>query len=158
MNKSITRSLASVTLASSLALAGCVGTAPMNNAQTGAMLGAVLGGVVGNQFGNGEGNTAMTIIGTMLGSYLGSQWGAQLDTRDQQYLGQAVYSGRPASWYNSNTGYQYNVNPGQVYRANYNNQAALCRPVTISGVIDGRQQNIQTKACQDSNGQWQLAN
>ncbi|MEB4590486.1 glycine zipper 2TM domain-containing protein [Candidatus Thiothrix sp. Deng01] len=157
MKMSITRSLAAATLASSLALAGCVGTAPINNAQTGAMLGAVLGGVAGNQFGHGEGQTAMTILGTMLGSYLGSQWGAQLDSRDQQYLGQAVYSGRPVSWSNTSTGNQYNVTPGQVYRANYNNQQALCRPVTISGVIDGRQQNIQTKACQDNYGQWQLA-
>lgn len=157
MNISIIRPLATLAVASSLTLAGCVGTTPMNNAQTNAMIGAVLGGVVGNQFGQGEGQTAMTIIGTLLGSYLGSQWGAQLDTRDQQYLGQSVYNGRSASWYNTATGNQYNVNPGQVYRANYNNQPALCRPVTITGRIDGRPQNVQTKACQDSYGQWQLA-
>lgn len=155
--KIINRSVAVTALASALVLAGCVGTAPMNNAQTGAMVGAVLGGVAGNQFGDGEGSTAMTILGTMLGSYLGSQWGAQLDARDQQYLGQSVYSGRPASWQNPNTGYQYNVTPGQIYRANVNNQSTVCRPVTIVGRIDGRNQNIQTQACQDSSGQWQLS-
>jgi surface antigen len=143
-------------LASVLILTGCVGTAPMNNAQTGSMVGAVLGGVAGNQLGNGEGKTTMTILGTMLGSYLGSQWGAQLDSRDQQYLGQSVYSGRPASWQNPTTGNQYNVTPGQVYRAKVNNQSTMCRPVTIVGKIDGRNQNIQTQACQDSRGQWQL--
>jgi surface antigen len=157
MKTFINRSVAVAALASTLVLAGCVGTAPMNNAQTGAMVGAVLGGVAGNQFGDGEGSTAMTILGTMLGSYLGSQWGAQLDARDQQYLGQSVYSGRAASWQNPNTGYQYNVTPGQVYRANVNNQSTVCRPVTIVGRIDGRNQNIQTQACQDSSGQWQLS-
>lgn len=144
-------------VAASILLTGCVSTAPINNAQTGSMVGAVLGGVAGNQLGQGEGKTAMTILGTVVGSYLGSQWGAQLDARDQQNLGQSIYSGRPAVWQNPNTGHQYNVNPGQVYRANVNNQSTLCRPVTIVGTIDGRTQNIQTQACQDSRGQWQLS-
>jgi len=144
-------------LAASILLSGCVGTTPINNAQTGSMVGAVLGGVAGNQFGNGDGKTAMTILGTVMGSYLGSQWGTQLDARDQQNLGQSIYSGRPATWQNPNTGYQYNVNPGQVYRASVNNQSTVCRPVTIVGTIDGRNQNIQTQACQDSRGQWQLS-
>lgn len=157
MKTFINRSVAVTVLASALALAGCVGTAPMNNAQTGAMVGAVLGGVTGNQFGNGDGKIATTILGTMLGSYLGTQWGAQLDGRDQQYLGQSVYSGRPTSWQNTTTGNQYNVTPGQIYRANVNNQSTICRPVTIVGKVDGRNQNIQTQACQDSRGQWQLS-
>lgn len=144
-------------LVASVLLSGCVGTAPINNAQTGSMIGAALGGVAGNQFGSGDGRTAMTILGTVMGSYLGSQWGTQLDARDQQNLGQSIYSGRPATWQNPNTGYQYNVNPGQVYRANVNNHSTVCRPVTIVGTIDGRNQNIQTQACQDSRGQWQLS-
>ncbi len=156
MKTFINRPLTVAALSSVLMLAGCVGTAPINNSQTGAMVGAVLGGVAGNQLGDGQGNTAMTILGTALGSYLGSQWGAQLDNRDQQYLGQSVYSGRPATWQNPNNGNQYNVTPGQVYRANVNNQSTVCRPVTIVGKIDGRNQNIQTQACQDSRGQWQL--
>lgn len=145
-----------IAVVASVVLSGCVGTVPLNNAQTGSAIGAVLGGVAGNQFGGGDGKTAMTILGTAVGSYLGSQWGAQLDARDQQNLGQSIYSGRPATWQNPNTGYQYNVNPGQVYRASVNNQSTVCRPVTIVGTIDGRNQNIQTQACQDSRGQWQL--
>lgn len=150
MRTFITRTLAASIAA--LTLAGCAGTAPINNAQTGAALGAVVGGIAGNQFGEGEGRTAATIIGTMLGSYLGGQWGAQLDARDQQYLGQAVYTGKPTNWYNPNTGYQYQVTPGQTYQAN----ATTCRPVTIVGSIDGRQQNIQTQACKNPQGQWRL--
>jgi len=157
MRTLINHSRLATALVASVLLSGCVDTAPINNTQTGSMIGAVLGGVAGNQFGNGDGKTAMTIIGTMMGSYLGSQWGAQLDSRDQQNLGQSIYSGRPATWQNPNTGYQYNVNPGQVYRASVNNQSTVCRPVTIVGTIDGRNQNIQTQACQDSRGQWQLS-
>lgn len=150
------RSATLAIMASVLTLAGCAaGTAPMNNAQTGSMLGAVLGGVAGNQFGEGDGKTVATIAGTMLGSYLGSQYGAQFDARDQQYLNQSLYSGRSASWQNPNTGYNYNVTPGQTYRANYNNQSTNCRNANVVGTIDGRQQNVQMQVCQDANGQWQ---
>lgn len=158
MKTFLTRPAAMATLALSLGISGCVGTAPMSNEQTGAMIGAVLGGVAGNQFGSGDGNTAMTILGTVIGSYLGSQWGVQLDARDRQYLGQSVYSGRNASWFNPTTGNQYNVNPGQTYRTTYNNQSTICRPVTIVGTIDGRRQNIQTRACQNAAGQWNMVN
>jgi surface antigen len=126
----------------------------MNNAQTGAMLGAVLGGVAGNQIGEGEGRTVATIAGTMLGSYLGSQYGAQFDARDQQQLSQSLYSGRPASWQNPTTGYSYKAIPGQAYRTQNTN----CRPVSVIGTIDGRQQNVQMRACQDASGQWQAVN
>lgn len=162
MKTFITRSTACAIMASVLTLAGCAapGSAPMtmNNAQTGAMLGAVLGGVAGNQVGKGEGRTVATIAGTMLGSYLGGQYGAQFDAHDQQNLSQSLYSGRPASWQNPNTGYSYRATPGKTYRANVNNQSTNCRPVSIIGTIDGRQQNVQMRACQGANGQWQAVN
>ena len=139
---------------SAMLLSACTTATPMNNAQTGAMLGAVLGGVAGNQLGKGDGKTAATIAGTMLGSYLGSQWGAQMDARDQQYLNQSVASGRQTSWQNPTTGNNYNVTPGQTYRANN----TVCRPVNVVGTIDGRQQNVQMKACQTANGTWQAVN
>ena len=135
-------------------LSACASNAPLTNSQTGAMVGAVVGGIAGNQFGEGEGKTAATIAGTMLGSYLGGQWGAQFDARDQQYLNQAVATGRPTTWQNPNTGNNYNVTSGQTYQANN----TVCRPVTVAGVVDGRQQNIQMKACKTANGTWQAVN
>ena len=141
-------------LFSTALIGACANNAPMTNAQTGAMLGAVVGGIAGNQFGEGEGKTAATIAGTMLGSYIGGQWGAQFDARDQQYLNQAVASGRPTTWQNPNTGNNYNVTSGQTYQANN----TVCRPVTVAGVVDGRPQNIQMKACKTANGTWQAVN
>ncbi len=161
MTKSFSRFVSITITASALALSACAGPAgipPMTNAQTGAMVGAVLGGVAGNQFGKGDGKTAATILGTMLGSYVGSQYGARFDANDQQYLNQALYSGRPAAWRNPSTGYSYNVTPGQVYQANYNNQTTTCRPVTVAANMDGRLQNVQMRACQGANGQWYAAN
>lgn len=161
MNKSFSRFTLVTISALALTLSGCAGSGgipPMNNAQTGAMVGAVLGGVAGNQFGEGEGKTAATILGTMLGSYVGSQYGARFDARDQQYLNQALYSGRPAAWRNPSTGYSYNVSPGQAYQTNYNNYTTTCRPVTVTANMDGRLQNVQMRACQGANGQWYAAN
>ena len=157
MNLSLQRSMAVTLVASALILTACTNPNPVNNAQRGAIAGAVLGGVVGNQFGEGSGRTAATVLGTVLGSYIGGQYGARFDAIDQQYLNQALYSGRPASWQNSSTGYSYHVVPGQAYQSYYNNQALTCRPVTIAANIDGRPQNVQMRACQNVNGQWYSA-
>ncbi len=155
MIKTATFKVAIAALVSSFALAGCV---PQNNAQGGAMMGAVLGGVAGNQLGKGNGKIAATIAGTMLGSYVGGQMGAQMDQQDQQYLNNAVATGRPAQWQNPNTGYSYTATPGQTYTQAYQGQNTVCRPVTVVGYINGQQQNINMNACRGADGQWQAAN
>ena len=152
MIKTATFKIAATVLVASVALAGCN---PPNNAQSGSMMGAVLGGVAGHQFGKGDGKIAATIAGTMIGSYIGGQMGAQMDARDQQYVNNAIYSGRPASWQNQNTGYSYTATPGNIYNANYQGNTTVCRPVTVVGYINGQQQNVQMNACKGANGQWQ---
>lgn len=150
MKRTILRVTAVATLATTT-LIGCVG-APMDNATTGAIAGSVLGGVVGHQFGKGDGNDLATVAGALLGGYLGSQMGSQYD---RQRLGQAVSSGSPVSWQNPDTGYRYNATPGQTYVAN---NSQVCRPVNVTGYIDGRQENIQMRACRQPNGQWVTVN
>lgn len=150
MKRTILRVTAVATLATTT-LIGCVG-APMDNATTGAIAGSVLGGVVGHQFGKGDGNDLATVAGALLGGYLGSQMGSQYD---RQRLGQAVSSGAPVSWQNPDTGYRYNATPGQTYVAN---NSQVCRPVNVTGYIDGRQENIQMRACRQPNGQWVTVN
>ena len=150
MKRTIIRIAAVATLATTT-LIGCVG-APMDNATTGAIAGSVLGGVVGHQFGKGDGNDLATVAGALLGGYLGSQMGSQYD---RQRLGQAVSSGAPVSWQNPDTGYRYNATPGQTYRTS---SSQVCRPVNVTGYIDGRQENIQMRACRQPNGQWVTVN
>ncbi|HPY40463.1 MAG TPA: glycine zipper 2TM domain-containing protein [Thiolinea sp.] len=150
-----TTKVAAALLATSFVLAGCN---PPNNTQGGAMMGAVLGGVAGNQFGKGDGKIAATIAGTMIGSYVGGQMGAQMDNYDRQQVGSAIYSGRPATWQNPNTGYNYTATPGATYTSNYQGQQTACRPVTVVGYINGQQQNVQMNACRAANGQWQAVN
>ena len=141
----------STALLSTLLISGC---GSMNNTQGGTITGAVVGGIVGNQIGKGLGNDVATVAGAVLGGYIGGQVGAQMDANDRQYVGQAVNSGRPVAWQNPNTGYRYNAQPGPVYRVNN----TVCRPVTVVGYIDGRQQNVQMRACQNGRGQWQAVN
>ena len=150
MKRTITR-IATITALAATTLIGCVG-APMDNATTGAIAGSVLGGVVGHQFGGGDGNDLATVAGALLGGYLGSQMGSQYD---RQRLGQAVSSGSPVSWQNPDTGYRYNATPGQTYRTNTNQ---VCRPVNVTGYIDGRAENVQMRACRQPNGQWVTVN
>lgn len=150
MKHTVMRTVAAATLAATT-LVGCVG-APMDNATTGAIAGSVLGGVVGHQFGHGDGNDLATVAGAILGGYLGSQIGSQYD---RQRLGQAVASGRPVSWQNPDTGYRYSATPGPIYRTS---NSQVCRPVNVTGYIDGRQQNIQMRACRQPNGQWVAVN
>jgi uncharacterized protein YcfJ len=138
-------------LVATLLLAGC---AEMNNTQGGTITGAVVGGIVGNQIGKGLGNDVATVAGAVLGGYIGGQVGAQMDANDRAYVGQAINTGRPVAWQNPTTGARYNARPGPVYRTNN----AVCRPVTVVGYIDGRQQNVQMRACQSRNGQWQAVN
>ena len=139
-------------LVATLLLAGC---AEMNNTQGGTITGAVVGGIVGNQIGKGLGNDVATVAGAVLGGYIGGQVGAQMDANDRAYVGQALYSGRPVSWQNSNTGARYNAQPGAIYRVN---STTVCRPVNVVGYINGRQENVQMRACQTRSGQWQAVN
>ncbi len=152
MQHLMTKTLTASVLAVTLTLAGCGGGAPMNNATTGAIAGSVLGGVVGHQFGEGDGKDLATIAGAVLGGYIGSQMGSQYD---RQYLGQAVATGSPVSWQNPQTGYRYTATPGQTYRTS---TAQVCRPVNVTGYIDGRAENIQMRACRQPNGQWTTTN
>lgn len=147
MKHSMKHIVAGAAIVATSVLAGCGGGAPMSNATTGAIAGSVLGGVVGHQFGHGDGNTAATVVGAVLGGYIGSQIGSQYD---RQYLGQAVATGRPVSWQNPDTGYRYTATPGQTY--NTNNQE--CRPVHVTGYINGRAENVQMTACRQPGGQW----
>lgn len=151
MQRNIKRTIAIAALASTTALAGCAG-APMDSATTGAIAGSVLGGVVGHEFGEGQGKQLATVAGALLGGYLGAQMGSQYD---RQRLGQAVATGQPASWQNPQTGYRYSATPGQTYRSNTNQ---ICRPVNVTGYIDGRAENVQMRACRQPNGQWVTVN
>lgn len=145
------RTVLASALMTTVFMAGCT---EMTNTQGGTITGAVVGGIVGNQIGKGTGRDVATIAGAVLGGYIGGQVGAQMDANDRQYVGQAVNSGRPVAWQNPNTGYRYNAQPGPVYRVNN----TVCRPVTVVGYIDGRQQNVQMRACQNGRGQWQAVN
>ena len=146
------RTVLASALMTTVFMAGCT---EMTNTQGGTITGAVVGGIVGNQIGEGTGRDVATIAGAVLGGYIGGQVGAQMDANDRQYVGQAVNSGRPVAWQNPSTGARYNAQPGTVYRVN---STTVCRPVNVVGYINGRQENVQMRACQTRSGQWQAVN
>lgn len=155
MNKNIALKTTAAIAISGLMLSACNTT---NNTQMGSATGAVIGGVIGHQLGGGRGKTAATIAGTVIGSYIGGNIGAQMDMQDRQRVHNAVYSGQQQSWQNQTTGHSYTATPGRVYNTTYQGHQTQCRPVSVIGYIDGRQENIQMNACRNTNGQWVASN
>jgi len=153
--KTMKKLAAVASISSVLALAGCAnGTAPVNNAQLGAIGGALAGGLVGNQFGEGDGKTVMTIAGSIIGGYLGGMWGQQWDNRDRQQISNSVAYGQPVSW--QNNGNNYRSRPSTSYNGYVNGQQTECKDVYIDGYSQsGQHQQVKSRACRiPGTNQW----
>ena len=155
-------------LASSLALAGCAqnGQSPWSNwgvdkQSVGGVAGAVAGGFAGSKIGGGSGQLWATGAGALLGAFVGSEIGNSLDKADRQYLAQAnqqAYTapiGQTVNWSNPQSGNHGNVTPVREGRTDNNN---YCREYKQTIVIDGQAETAYGTACQDANGDWNLAN
>jgi surface antigen len=123
-------------------LVACDGGHMPSKQTMGGVLGGVAGGVAGGVLG-GQGNTIAIVAGTLLGAALGSSIGSSMDQEDLYRTQSAFETGRPMSWRNPSTQYQYQVNPTNSYRGA---GGQLCRNYTING------QN--GTACRQANGSW----
>ena len=143
-----------LTLACILSLMLFTSCAHMNKGQKGAIGGAAGGALVGQMIG---GNTQATLIGAAVGTMLGYIVGNEMDKYDREQLNRAYERGvshRPNSWVNPDSGNQYSVVPQPAYQNPATNQ--VCRNAYINSVIDGKQEQTQTTACRDGNGQWRI--
>lgn len=124
--------------------------------------GAILGGIAGSKVGKGSGEKWATGAGALLGAFIGSSIGQSLDQADQAYHAQAVQNAYSAplnktiNWSNPESGHSGSVTPVREGR-----QAAtgnLCRQYKQTIVVDGKAETAYGTACQNSDGNWTLAN
>jgi len=140
-----------VLLVVSLLTAGCAG-----NALTKREGGAIFGGAVGAGVGQLIGRSAeATLIGLLIGSLVGIVVGNELDKLDKQNINYA-YESQPDNqshaWQNPNNGNQFSVTP----TSTFGTQSRPCRTATIDAIIDGKREKVNSTACRDRNGVWQL--
>ncbi|MEH6456869.1 MAG: glycine zipper 2TM domain-containing protein [Cocleimonas sp.] len=151
----ITTGLICIFMTSSAVLSGCAGA---SKEQSSTIIGSVLGGVAGAQFGKGNGRTAATLLGAIAGGMIGGNVGRGLDQQDQQRVSQTLEttpSNQKVVWNNPNTKTNYEFTPvTEKYSGNVNGQATQCRDYVMDVFIDGRAQQVNGRACKNSNGQW----
>ena len=151
----MTTGLLTIFMTSSAVLSGCAGA---SKEQQSTIIGSVIGGVAGHQFGKGKGKTAATILGTIAGGMIGGNIGRGLDQQDQQRVNQSLETtprNQRVACSNPNTKTNYEFTPvTEKYQGNVNGQATQCRDYVMDAWIDGRMQQVNGRACKNSNGQW----
>lgn len=140
-------------LASSLFFAGCAQNTGMSRGSVGGLGGAAGGALLGQAIG---GNTEATLLGAAIGGVLGYVVGNEMDKADQSRLTQTYEtapSGQPVAWVNPDSGNQYKVTPQPAYSTA---SQSTCRDAKVEAIIDGRREIVNTTACRNSAGQWQM--
>ena len=151
----ITTGFVTILIASSVALSGCAGT---SKEQSSVILGSVIGGAAGYQLGDGRGKRVATVLGAIAGGMIGGNIGRGLDQQDQRRVNQALETtprNQKVAWNNTNTQTKYELTPvTEKYQGNVNGKATQCRDYVMDAWIDGRTQQVNGRACKNSNGQW----
>lgn len=154
------KTILTLALISTAALAGCNTTDGMGNKQLiGTGGGAVLGGLAGSQIGGGSGRLWATGAGVLLGGLLGSEVGSSLDRADQAYAQQAnqrAYSapvGETIRWNNPDSGNYGTITPTRDGRTS---SGAYCREYQQTIYVGGKQQSGYGTACQQADGSWKV--
>jgi len=146
--------LVALSLSTSVFLSGCAG-ASREQKQT--IAGSVIGGALGHQFGKGKGKQTMAIIGAVAGGMIGGANARRMDQEDQQRVSQSLETApnyRKVAWENPETKTNYEFTPVNTYEGNVNGRATTCRDYVMDAYIDGRMQQVNGRACKNSNGQW----
>jgi len=156
MEEVMTLRLKSLTTAAvlsiSVILAGCA-----NKQEAGLITGAVVGAAVGSQFGGGKGRIVTTVIGTIIGAIAGKEIGKTMDTVDrlkaQQAIQNTAVSGTTSTWSNPETGNSGTVRPlGKYSRSS----SGYCRDFESDIRIDNKNEIARGRACQRSDGSWDI--
>jgi surface antigen len=123
----------------------------------GQLAGAGVGGLIGSQIGGGSARIWTGIAGAILGGLFGGMLGSKLDEQDKnqacQAAGGALSSGQTVVWQNPQTGHKGQVVPAPVYYK----EGRKCRRFThLVELEDGTPAKVEGRACQDTNGTWQI--
>ncbi len=144
------KTIIAIAVASTVFLVGC---GSLTNEQQGVLIGATAGGIIGNQVGGGSGKAAATLLGAIVGGAIGGNIGRSLDVTDRARLAQALEtspSGHTTTWTNPDRGTRYEVTPRPAKRTGNH----VCREYTMTGVINGKREQIVGTACRQPDGSW----
>jgi surface antigen len=168
------------TVTIALLLLGCQngGLSGSNQQLLGAAIGATAGGLLGSQFGSGTGKLAFTGLGVAAGAFIGSQIAAKLTEKDKEQMEVATEealdspaSDQPVVWDNPESGASGTTTASEPYYSPVPEPAAgapgaqadsrpsrLCRDVDqVIQTADGQSETAQATACQNENGEWEIA-
>jgi surface antigen len=127
----------------------------------GTLGGAAAGGLIGNQLfrHNPAANAASTLTGVLLGGFAGNRLGNVVDQSDRQAAQQAeqrAYTapvGQQITWNNPQNGNSGAITP---VRDGYDQAGAYCREFQQTATINGQQQQVYGRACQQPDGSWKV--
>ena len=126
----------------------------------GTLLGAAVGGLVGSQIGGGTGNKIAIGAGVLAGGYLGNRIARNLSCRDIEYHNTTTQNtletqrtGTTGSWNNPDSGHSGSITPTRTYTAT---TGRPCRDFTQTIMVDGQPEEIQSTACRNDDGTWEL--
>lgn len=128
-----------------------------NREAAGAAIGAIVGNVVGSQVGKGDGRVIATILGTVAGSLIGAKVGRDMDKVDHACLGHALElakDNKPVRWSNPDSRVDYLVTP----QKGFTRQGRQCREFTTRITFNSQTEMVPGKACQKSEGVWEMMN
>lgn len=148
-------------LASLVFVTACQQQTGMGTKETvGTAGGAVLGGVLGSRVGKGSGAMWATGVGTLLGAYMGNSIGSSLDKADMGYARTAEQRaltsniGEEIKWNNPQSS---NSGTVKAVRDGYSQSGRYCREYQHSVKIGGKTETAYGTACQQPNGDWEIA-
>ncbi len=113
-------------------------------------MGAVGGGIVGGALGG----TTGALIGAAAGGIFGYSAGRAMEERDRRQIAYALEANQPMRWENSDTGYQYEIEP----RTTYVEGGRPCRQFRVLAEVNGQPQEMTGTACRQPDGSWKMLN
>ena len=126
----------------------------------GTLVGAALGGLVGSQIGGGTGNKIAIGAGVLAGGYFGNKISKSMNCVDQQkhysttqHALETQKVGETSSWTNPDSGHKGEVTPTRTYESL---DGVPCREFTQTIYVEGDYEQVDGKACRNSEGSWEV--
>ena len=129
--------------------------------ETGTVVGALTGGALAYGLGQDSSKKELwTVLGIGLGAMIGQNIGKQLDERDRILMGQTFNHtmekapiNATGQWQNPDTGHGGSVTPTRTFETE---TGTPCREFTQTIYVEGDYEQVDGKACRNSEGSWEV--
>lgn len=130
-------------------------TGRCNYEAVGAVVGGVVGGAVGARVSDRDTRPIAILVGTAIGAIVGAQIARKIEDADRACIAHSLELARDhrsVGWTNPNTGARYLLTPREGYERN----GRTCRNFELGIELDGSNRISNGRACQTSEGSWQV--